>query len=316
LFDVRGAALASTSVQPTPMPTQAGKVNWANWPAYIDIDDNGKYPTIEKFTKETGIAVTYTEDINDNAEFFGKIQPDLAAGNPTAYDLIVMTDWMIEKMNRLGYLEQLDKAQLPNIAANMDPLYVDPWYDKGNKVSVAWQSGITGIGYNPTLTGREITTFDDLLDPKFKGHVGMFSEMRDTMCMALLSMGVKPENATVDQVKAAGNKLLAAQQAGQFRNFYGNDYYDELANKNLWISIAWSGDITQMELYDNPDVKFVVPDSGGMHWTDNMAIPNKAAHPTDAHALINFWYDPANAVPLSEYEIASCAKSSPCFARW
>ena len=121
------------------------------------------------------------------------------------------------------------------------------------------------------------------------------------MCMALLSIGVKPVDATVSDVQKAGNKLLAAAKNGQFRNFYGNDYYDELANKNLWITIAWSGDITQMQLYDNPNVKFIVPQSGGMRWVDNMAIPNKAAHPVDAHMMMNFWYDPANAVPLSEY---------------
>ncbi len=295
------AAAPTATPVPTPIPTQAGVLNWANWPAYINIDDKGKYPTIEKFTKETGIAVTYTEDINDNEEFFGKIQPDLSAGHPTAYDLIVMTDWMIEKMIRLGYLETVDKSELPNFTANADPLYLDPWYDKGNLHSLPWQSGITGIGYNPTLTKRAITTFDDLLDPAFKGHVGMFSEMRDTMCMALLSLGIKPKDATVADVKRAADKLTTSQKAGQFRNFYGNDYYGELANKNLWISIAWSGDIAQMQLYDNPDVVFIVPDTGGMHWVDNMAIPNKAAHPTDAHKMMNFWYDPQNALPLSEY---------------
>jgi spermidine/putrescine transport system substrate-binding protein len=295
------ARSSASAAAPTPIPTQAGQVQWANWPAYIDIDDKGKYPTIEKFTKETGIKVTYTEDVNDNEDFFGKIQPDLAKGNPTGYDLIVVTDWMIEKMIRLGYLEKLDHNQLPNFAANADPSYTNPWYDPSNVHSLAWQSGITGIGYNATLTKREITKFDDLLDPAFKGHVGMFSEMRDTMCLTLLSMGIKPAEAKIEDVQKAGDKLLGPAKAGQFRNFYGNDYYDELANKNLWISIAWSGDITQMQLYDNADVKFVIPDTGGMHWVDNMAIPNLAAHPTDAHKLMNFWYDPANALPLSEY---------------
>lgn len=291
----------STGGAPTPIPQKAGELDFANWPAYIDIDSKGKYPTIEKFTKETGIKVTYTEAINDNEEFFGKIQPDLEAGNQTAYDLIVMTDWMIQKMVRFGYLENIDKSQVPNFTANADTLYVNPWYDANNQHSLAWQSGITGIGYNPTLTKRPITTFDDLLDPAFKGHVGLFTEMRDTMCMALLSIGVKPEDATVADVQKAGDKLTAAAKTGQFRNFYGNDYYDELANKNLWVTMAWSGDITQMQLYDNPNVKFVVPQSGGMRWVDNMAIPNKAAHPVDAHMMMNFWYDPANAVPLSEY---------------
>ena len=212
-----------------------------------------------------------------------------------------MTDWMIEKMIRLGYLQQLDQSKLPNFEANALDLYRDPWYDPGNAHSIAWQSGITGIGYNPTLTGREITTFDDLLDPAFAGRVGLFSEMRDTMSLTLLSLGIEPTDATIDDVNRAKEKLLKPAQAGQFRNFYGNDYYDELANGNLAVTVAWSGDVSQMKLYDNSDVEFVVPDTGGMLWVDNMAIPNGAAHPLDAHMLMNFWYDLENAVPLTEY---------------
>ena len=297
-----GSTAPSAGSQAALPSAPAGTLDFANWPAYIDIDEEtGDYPTLAKFTEESGIEVAYTEAINDNEEFFGVIQPDLAAGNPPQYDLIVMTDWMIEKMIRLGYLSELDRSKLPNFDANALDLYKDPWYDPGNVHSMAWQSGITGIGYNPTLTGREITTFDDLLDPEFAGRVGLFSEMRDTMSLALLSLGIEPEEATVDQATQAKDKLLAAAQAGQFRNFYGNDYYDELANGNLAVTVAWSGDVSQMKLYDNPDVEFVVPDTGGMLWIDNMAIPNKAAHPLDAHMMMNFWYDIENAVPLTEY---------------
>ncbi|HEU4864082.1 MAG TPA: spermidine/putrescine ABC transporter substrate-binding protein [Candidatus Limnocylindria bacterium] len=297
-----GSTAPSAGSQAALPSAPAGTLDFANWPAYIDIDEEtGDYPTLAKFTEESGIEVAYTEAINDNEEFFGIIQPDLAAGNPPQYDLIVMTDWMIEKMIRLGYLSELDRSKLPNFDANALDLYKDPWYDPGNVHSMAWQSGITGIGYNPTLTGREITTFDDLLDPEFAGRVGLFSEMRDTMSLALLSLGIEPEEATVDQATQAKDKLLAAAQAGQFRNFYGNDYYDELANGNLAVTVAWSGDVSQMKLYDNPDVEFVVPDTGGMLWIDNMAIPNKAAHPLDAHMMMNFWYDIENAVPLTEY---------------
>jgi spermidine/putrescine transport system substrate-binding protein len=297
-----GSTAPSAGSQAALPSAPAGTLDFANWPAYIDIDEEtGDYPTLAKFTEESGIEVAYTEAINDNEEFFGIIQPDLAAGNPPQYDLIVMTDWMIEKMIRLGYLSELDRSKLPNFDANALDLYKDPWYDPGNVHSMAWQSGITGIGYNPTLTGREITTFDDLLDPEFAGRVGLFSEMRDTMSLALLSLGIEPEEATVDQATQAKDKLLAAAQAGQFRNFYGNDYYDELANGNLAVTVAWSGDVSQMKLYDNPDVEFVVPDTGGMLWIDNMAIPQKAAHPLDAHMMMNFWYDIENAVPLTEY---------------
>ncbi|MDQ3880034.1 MAG: spermidine/putrescine ABC transporter substrate-binding protein [Chloroflexota bacterium] len=298
-----GSPSAVATASPIALPSEpAGSLIWANWPAYIDIDEEtGGYPTIEKFTSETGIEVTYSEDINDNEEFFGRIQPDLSAGNPTGYDLIVLTDWMIQRMIRLGYLEALDQSKIPNFAANAADLYKDPWYDPGNRFSMAWQSGITGIGYNRTMTGRDITSFDDLLDPEFKGRVGMFSEMRDTMSLALLSLGVEPENATVDDARRAHDKLLEAAEAGQFRNFYGNEYYDELANGNLALTIAWSGDVSQMKLYDNPDVEFVVPEEGGMLWVDNMCIPKRAEHPLDAHLMMNFWYDPENAVPLTEY---------------
>jgi spermidine/putrescine transport system substrate-binding protein len=177
----------------------------------------------------------------------------------------------------------------------------NPWYDPGNVYSIPWQAGIVGIGYNPKLTGREITTFDDLLDPAFAGRSGLFSEMIDTMSLALLSDGVKPEDATIEDVQAAQQKLLTAAQAGQFRAFYGNDYYDALAAGDLAITMAWSGDISQMQLYDNPDVKFVIPSDGGMLFVDNMVLPNLSQHPADAYKMMDYWYTLEAAVPLTEY---------------
>lgn len=279
-----------------------GELVFVNWPLYIDIDeDTGAYPTLDKFTEETGISVAYSEGINDNEEFFGRIQPDLAAGRPTGYDLFAPTDWMVERMIRLGYLEELDHSLLPNFQANAQPLFTDPWYDPGNNYSVPWVVGVVGIAYDPALTGREISSFDDLFDPEFAGRVGMFSEMRDSMSLTLLSMGVVPTEATIEDVEAAQQKLLEAADRGQFRAFYGNDYYDALARGDLAISMAWGGDITQMQLYDNPNVRFVVPETGGMLYSDNLVIPKGAANPIDAHRMMDFWYDPENATPLTEY---------------
>lgn len=306
------AILAACGIGPTgsagasgaqPLPSApAGVLDFANWPAYIDIDEEtGEYPTIAKFESESNITVTYTESINDNEEFFGLIQPDLSAGNTPQYDIIVMTDWMTERMIRLGYLAELDHDKLPTFAANVQDLYRDPVWDPGNRYSIAWQSGLVGIGYNPELTGREITSWDDLLDPAFAGRTGMFKEMRDTFTLALLADGVKPEDATIDDVTRVQEKLLEAGERSQFRNFYGNDYYDGLANGDLAITMAWSGDISQMKLFDNDAVEFVVPDSGGVLWTDSMSIPRNAAHPLDAHMMMDFWYVLDNAVPLTEY---------------
>ncbi|MGH2401355.1 MAG: extracellular solute-binding protein, partial [Candidatus Limnocylindria bacterium] len=158
----------------------AGTLIFANWPLYIDQDEEtGESPTIAQFTEATEIEVDYQEAIQDNQEFFGTIQPALSAGQDTGWDMIVPTDWMVGKMIGLGYLESFDvAASVPNFAANAADKYKNPSYDANNMHSVPWQSGITGIAYNPELTGREITGFADLLDPEFEGRIGMFSEVR------------------------------------------------------------------------------------------------------------------------------------------
>jgi spermidine/putrescine transport system substrate-binding protein len=286
----------------TPLPTNTGKVVWGNWPAYMQFKrSSGSFPMVDKFELDTGIDATYLEDINDNSEFFNIIQPDLALGNYTGYDLITPSDWMVERLIRLGYLEPLDYRLLPNYQANANPTYQNPWYDPGNVYSVPWQAGIVGIGYNKTLTGRDITSFDDLLDPAFSGNVGLFSEMIDTMCLAILSTGKECKDATIEDAAAAKDKILAAQTAGQVFSFYGNDYYDALARGDIAISMAWSGDITQMKLYDNPDVEFVIPDTGGLLFVDNMVIPKQSQAFADAHALMDFWYNVDNATMQTEW---------------
>lgn len=297
-----GATGAPSATPEAPLPTPAGEVVFGNWPAYMQFSRRtGSFPMIDKFEQDTGIDATYLEDVNDNSEFFNIIQPDLALGNHTGYDVIVLSDWMIERMIRLGYVQPLDYRLLSNFQANPNELYVNPWYDPGNVYSVPWQAGIVGIGYNRALTGREITSFEDLLDPEFAGRVGLFSEMIDTMCLTILSLGVQCPDATIEDAARARDKLLEAAERGQFRDLYGNDYYDQLAGGNLALTMAWSGDVTQMKLYDNPDVEFVVPDTGGLLFVDNFVIPNHTPHYADAHAMIDFWYNVDNATLQTEW---------------
>ncbi|MEP7081783.1 MAG: spermidine/putrescine ABC transporter substrate-binding protein [Chloroflexota bacterium] len=277
----------------------AGTLIFANWPLYIDQDDAGASPTLQQFTEETGIDVDYQESIQDNQEFFGTIQPALAAGEDTGWDLIVMTDWMIGKMAGLGYLETIDVARdVPNFVANASDKYQNPSYDPNNAHSVPWQSGITGIAYNPALTGRDITGFADLLDPAFEGRIGMFSEVRDSLSLALLHNGVVPSDATEDDVRAANDVLR--QQAPLVRGYYGNEYAQELAAGSLAVTMAWSGDVFQLQ-FDNPDLRFIVPSAGGILWIDNMAIPKRAQHPVDALAMMDFAYRPEIAAQITEY---------------
>jgi spermidine/putrescine transport system substrate-binding protein len=281
-----------------PLPAEpAGELIMANWPLYIDKGPHGS-PTVKSFEDKFGIDMSYDVVIADNAEFFGTIQEPLSQGQSSGWDIIVMTDWMIDKMNRLGYLERLHRDQLPNFDANAGEKFRDPWYDPDNAHSIPWAAGITGIGYDIELVGREITRFDDLFADDLAGRVGLFSEMRDTFGLALLSNGVEPEAATLEDVEAAQQKLI--RNRDKVRGFYGNEYADQLATGNLVASLAWSGDVFALAL-DNPNLRFVIPADGGTRFTDNMAIPVGAEHPLDAHLFMNYVYDPRIATNITEW---------------
>jgi spermidine/putrescine transport system substrate-binding protein len=280
-----------------PLPPEAGELSMANWPLYID-KKGPISPTIESFEEQFGVEMAYNVVISDNEEFFGTIREPLAQGQSTGYDIIVVTDWMIDKMASLGYLERLHHDRLPNFQANALGKFKDPWFDPANAHSIPWAAGITGIGYDISLTGRELTSVNDLFDEAFAGRLGLFKEMRDTFGLVLALQGIEEADATVADVEAARDFLL--QHRDKVRGFYGNDYADLLATGSLAVSMAWSGDVFALQL-DNPNLRFVMPQEGGMRWTDNMAIPAGAEHPTDAHNFMNYVYDPRIAANITEW---------------
>jgi spermidine/putrescine transport system substrate-binding protein len=267
-----------------------GPLRISNWPLYIDKQ------TVPDFQRATGITVQYNEDINDNNEFFAKIEEPLKRGQSIDRDVVVLTDWMAGKMIRLGYIAALDDSMFPNKANVVDAVRnVD--FDPGRRYSVPWVSGMTGIGYNPTKTGREITSVNDMLDPKFKGQVTMLTEMRDTLGLMMLAMGKDPAHCTVDDATAAAAKVKQMRLSGQIRSFTGNDYADDLAAGNIAIALAWSGDIQGLAA-DNPDLKWIAPQEGAMLYSDNMMIPETSDRQDLAMAWINWCYDPAHSAQI------------------
>ena len=284
------------------------RVVWSNWPGYIDYnDDETKRPSVDAFEKKTGIKVTYNEDINDNDEFFGKIRTQLHGGQDTGRDLIVLTDWMAGRLIRLSYVQDLNKANIPN-AGNLVPNLQNVGFDPGRKRSLPWQSGFTAIGTNGKalknvagITDPSGLTVNDLLtNPKLKGKVTVLTEMRDTMGLIMLDMGKKPEDFTDDDFNAAIAKLGDAVDSGQVRGFTGNDYMQDLASGQIAACLAWSGDVIQLQA-DDPSIKLVTPESGQMLWSDNLMIPNKAQHKKNAEILINNYYDPAVAAQVAAW---------------
>ncbi|MFF9281140.1 polyamine ABC transporter substrate-binding protein [Streptomyces griseosporeus] len=278
-------------------------VSFSNWTEYMDVDDSGKHhPTLDAFTRRTGIKVKYTEDINDNNEFFGKIKPQLAAGQDTGRDLIVLTDWLAARLIRLGWVQKLDPSHLPHAFANLSPQFRTPDWDPGRAYSYPWQGISTVIAYNKkALDGVEVKSVSDLLDnPKLKGRVGFLTEMRDTMGMTLLDMGKDPGRFTDDDYDAAIARLQKGVDKGQIRRFTGNDYTSDLTKGDLAACLAWAGDVVQLKA-DSPDVDFVIPDSGYLTSSDNLCVPNKARHKTNAERLIDYYYEPPVAAQLAAY---------------
>jgi spermidine/putrescine transport system substrate-binding protein len=286
----------------------SGTLNFANWEDYIDVDDKGKSPTLAQFTKETGINVSYKTVIPDNDPFLATIIPVEQAGQDTGYDIIVITNGgPVERMIRLGFLTPLDHQYLPNFAANASDSVKDPSYDPGNKYSLAWQSGFTVVGYNADAVKEPPKGFADLLDPKYKGKVGMFGNNQDLPCAALVYLGYDVQTSTPDQWQKAADVLTKQRDDGVVRKYYGQDYIDALENGETIITQAWSGDLfiaAAPKAVGGDGYKAIqaaVPSEGGILWTDNMCIPLHAQHPNDALAMMNFVYRPEVAAQLADF---------------
>jgi spermidine/putrescine transport system substrate-binding protein len=296
---IEGTATTTGGAATTGAQTLADKLTISNWTLYIDIDEKTKkYPTLEQFTKDTGVQVDYIEDVNDNDEWFGKNQAALAKGQPVGRDIAILTDWMAGRMVRLGYVEKLDKAALPN-SSNLVSALASPGWDPNREYSLPWQSGLTGIGYDPNKAG-ELTSITQLLeDPKLKGKVTFLTEMPDTIGLVILDGGGDPSKVVKADFDKAIQRLQKAVDSGQIRQFTGNDYSGPLAKGDIWAAVAWSGDMVQLTA-DNPKLKFAIPEAGGMIWTDNMLIP-KGGDVFTASTFMNYVYDPKVAAQIEAY---------------
>jgi spermidine/putrescine transport system substrate-binding protein len=262
----------------------------SNWPLYID----GR--TVALFERATGIRTEYTEDINDNAEFFARISEPLRRGQSIDRDIIILTDWTAGRLIELGYVAPLIPGKFPHKTNLLDDLtQVD--FDPGRRYSVPWLSGMTGIGYNPERTGRELTGVEDLFDPRLKGQVTMLTEMRDTLGLVMLGMGRDPARCTRADVEAAAARVKQARERGQIRKFTGNDYAEDLAAGNIAAALAWSGDIQGLAA-DNPGLRWLAPAEGAILYSDNMMIPKSSDRQDLAMAWMDYVYDPRHSARI------------------
>ncbi|MGW2548193.1 polyamine ABC transporter substrate-binding protein [Kitasatospora sp. NPDC001574] len=271
---------------------------FSNWTQYIDADDDGRRPTLDAFTERTGIAVTYTEDINDNDEFFGKMGPVLTQGTDPGRDLMVVSDWMAGRYVSLGWVQTLDRANLPHVTAHLDPQLAAPAFDTGRRRSVPWQSGITGIAYNRKELGRELRSTTDLWAPDLKGRVTLFAGLDEALGLLMLAHGADIAAFTADDAHRAMDQVQKMVDTRHVRRFTGNDYTSDLASGAALACQAYSGDAVQL-MAENPDLDFVVPEEGGELWAESLLVPNRAGHKRNAEQLIDHYYQPEVAAELA-----------------
>ena len=270
---------------------------FSNWPEYIDIK-GGRMPTLEGFETEYGIDVTYDTDINDNLDFFAKVKDQLGSCEPIGRDIITMTDSTAGRMIALGWMQELDKGNLPDVEANLIESLRSPSWDSERNYSVPWQAGLTGIAYNAEVTDP-VSSFEEMLTRSdLKGKIGLLTEMEDTMAFMLVLEGADPEDFTGDEWQSAIARLEEVVGSGQVRRFTGNDYIRDLKSGNLAACMAWSGDIAAAE---DDRIPFVQPEEGLNIWSDNMMVPNRAEHKANAETLMNYYYDPVVAATLAAW---------------
>lgn len=291
-----------TTTAPEDLSETEKVVLWSNWVEYLDIDEEtGGYPTLERFEEQTGISVSYNEDVNDNNEFYAKVRAQLEQGQSIDRDIVVLTDWMAGLWINNGFAQKLDKAAIPN-SVNLIPRLQSVSFDQPRDYTLPWQGGFAGLGYNipavqEALGVSELTSLDQLFDPALRGKVTLLSEMRDTMGVILGWLGYDPSDFTDEQFQEAIAALTTQIDSGQVRQVTGNDYLTALDTGDVTAVIGWSGDVLTL----GDDFGFTLPESGATLWTDNMLIPSVSTHKANAESLMNYYYDPEVAAEVAAY---------------
>lgn len=300
------ACAPSEAEAPTPATDTSSDdktLTWSNWPAYIDEDDAGDYPTLDRFQEQTGISVTYTVDIDDNNTYYGTIKDQLALGKDTGADTFCLTEWMVARLIRFGYVQELDAANIPN-KKNLAPALLNPDFDKGRERSLPWQNGFAGLAWNTEELPGGLENVSDLWAPALKGKVTVLSEMRDTMGLLLLEAGVDISGSDwgEDEFGTAIEVLEEHLTSGQILGIKGNEYMQDFVSGDAVAAIAWSGDITVLNAEAGYEKwKFALPSTGGTLWGDTFVVPMGSTRKANAEALMNYYYEPEVAAEVAAW---------------
>lgn len=272
-----GLSGCSNSSVDTDVVTSASRLNVLNWPLYINED------LIDTVAGQLNQQINYKASWTDNyngAEEFGP-----------SWDIVTPTNWLAAQYIQDGSVQRLPVELIPN-HKNIDPAFLTNGWDRGARFHMPWQSGITGIAYDPALTGRKLTSIDDLFADDLRGRVAMIGEMREAVGLVMLRNGADPVRPTLGEARAAFDQLAEANERGQFHSWVFEDFAELLTMGEVAASMAWSGDAVALQR-ERPDIEFLIPEQGAIQWFDTMVIPTGAANARGAALWMNAFYDPA-----------------------
>ncbi|NIR87489.1 spermidine/putrescine ABC transporter substrate-binding protein [Candidatus Bathyarchaeota archaeon] len=277
-----------------------GHLNIFNWTYYLNR------PRLDRWCGDHGIALSYDTYESGDA-LLGKLEG--AYPGATGYDICVMTDSDIPYAIDQGYFEPIDLDKIPNFELIPDE-FIDPDYDPENEYTVIYSYGTTGIGWNSDEVTEGITKWADIFDPargildKYNKKITMMKDTIEVLAAAMFYLGLDPNSCEEDDLNAAKEALIT-QKPYLATYAETEEIMTGLETGDFVISHGWNGDIggivyesseTEIKLEKVlPNIRYVVPEEGGIVWFDNFAIPKGAPHPKAAHAFINFMLDPKTA---------------------
>jgi putrescine transport system substrate-binding protein len=262
-------------------------LNIYNWSDYIDDR------TIPLFQATSNLRVNY-DVYSSNEDLLARMR-----SGPTDYDIIVPTSWFIPTYLKLDLIEPLRQDLMPNLT-NLDKEFVETDYDPGNRYTVPWQWGTSGIGFNRKQAGAEVDSWASVFEPSaaMGGRVTLLREVTDLIGCALIYLGRSP-NSTKDSDLAEVVKLVRSIKP-KLKGFSSDTYIDELAAGETWLSQGWSGDVFQAR-DQNQDVSYVIPKEGTLQFVDVMAVPKGAPHAGNAARFMNYVLHPKVQARISSY---------------
>lgn len=265
-------------------------INVYNWGEYISDGSEGSVDINKAFTKLTGISVNYT-NFTDNEDMYSKLK-----SGGMSYDIIIPSDYMVERLIKEGMVQKLDFANIPNYK-HIDDSYKDLYFDPENEYSVPYNVGMIGLIYNTDLLSYTPDSWEALRDPNYSNQILMFNNPRDAFAIAQIALGIDVNTENPEEWEEAQDWLK--RQKAYVKAYVMDEVFNKMESGSAAMAPYYAGDFLSM-YQNNEDLAFVYPKEGTNIFVDSICIPASSKHKSAAELYINFLLDPNVALENAE----------------